>query len=200
MLMPIMAHYKGKLMTLPSKLTWIDIETTGLTPHLDVILEVGFVVTDHGLVPEAHESWVISHPTMPEMDPFVVKMHTENGLLSEIAAVDPKQSYRMTDANNLMMAWLREHAAPNSPMCGSSVHFDRAFMKVHFPEVEEFFHYRNLDISTLKIVHELWGADLNPPSPRKEHRVISDIRDTLEEALAYNAAWFNESRLGKGRW
>lgn len=184
----------------PRKLVWVDIETTGLDPVTDVILEVGVVVTDTDLkILAGPNSWVINPGILPEMDGFVLKMHTENGLLDEMN--DPDIAVKPHQANNYVIKWLRTFGAEpsESPMFGSSVHFDRKFLNVHYPEIEEYFHYRNFDVSTLKCAHDMWDkTTMKPPTQKKAHRAAGDVLDTLREAHAYKDIWFAplNSKLG----
>lgn len=188
------------------KMYWVDIETTGLAVEDDRILEVGFLVTDLdlGVIDKAH--WTVKSPFSEEMvklrtergtdkqrrdATIVYDMHTESGLWLDVAVSD--QTLREVEAEAAI--WLREQGIdPKAdPMCGSSVHFDRAFLKLHMPYVERLFHYRNIDISTLKELSKRWTprmfehqkADLALVENTPLHRVFSDLENTVNEARWY---------------
>lgn len=168
---------------------WVDIETTGLEPDVDRILEVSCQVTDRqGSLIEA-KNWIIRQSESREqlnlvMTPKVRAMHTKNGLLDDIysnpAAVDP-MVFRVQFFNFLLgyhkVGWAY-------PMCGSSVHFDRAFLKAQVPNVEAWFHYRNIDISTLKNLWMLHGGEA-PTFKNDLHRAPADIISSIEEYKFY---------------
>lgn len=170
---------------------WIDIETTGLDPYNELLLEVGFRITDVDLNLLAEHDWQLMEPYYDDkfqnLDDFILKMHTKSGLIEDCydhGMPINKASADMTD-------WLREQGVTKSdPMCGSSVQFDRLFMGEHLPLVHDLFSYRNIDISTIK---ELCRR-LNPAiysridestSKRELHRALPDLADTISEASFY---------------
>lgn len=174
------------------QLMWLDIETTGLDPIRNVILEVGLVVTDLDLKPLDEMSVVIFEGYYPDhfrnLDPFIRSMHMKNGLIKE----SHEHGITLREAQEKIEAFLLSHEVNPSldPPCGSSVHFDRNFISEHMPEVDEMFHYRNIDISTMKELCRRYNPALFAKAPvlDKElvlHRAIPDIRDTLGEAKFY---------------
>lgn len=172
-------------------LVWVDIETTGLDPRVDSILEVGFVMTDDDLHVKATYSVVVRPARRQEPTPggIVHGMHTESGLLEdcEQIGVDPRL------AEKSLRSWLESKiAAEASPMCGSSVHFDRAFLAEQMPSVAEWFAYRNIDISTIKELARRWRPEVvaAEPNPYKRHRVVPDLQDTLALARHYREKFF----------
>lgn len=174
-------------------LTWVDIETTGLDIENDKLLEVGLAVTLDDLTLLRKVSFVVHLPfqnyPMPEL---VRNMHTKNGLLSEC-----QFGASRLDVEQQLVAVM--HSLPSGggmaayPMCGSSVHFDRAFLKMHMPRFEALFHYRNIDVSTVKELVNRWypgGSDLHRPPQQKLHRVDPDLTDTIAEAAFYKELLF----------
>lgn len=160
---------------------WIDIETTGLNPERDCILEVAAVVTDRNLMKRIDEtSFVVSPATSPDLDPYVREMHTKNGLLAESLASG--LSYKTVEAE--VSAFVAAHTPTGKKLhlAGSSVHFDRSFLKVWMPKVVEQLHYRQLDVSSLKLVFD----PLVPcPKGAPAHRALADIEESIREARWY---------------
>lgn len=167
---------------------WVDLETTGLDENRGGILELGLVLTDKlGNNIEAEGEWLIN----PYSDVDVVKamcnatvreMHTKNGLLEEL---EKYSTHSYASAQTSIEKWMMSEGIPSSvlPMCGSSVHFDRTWMKKYLPAVENMFTYRNIDVSTLRELCK----DLNPAvyeamsdlTKNEEHRALPDLEDTI---------------------
>lgn len=171
----------------------IDLETTGLDYDKCCIIEVGIVVADADLNPVASQAWLV-HPTtdMSEMDDFVRDMHTTNGLLEDLenglGHPDWAVEWRV-------LAWLSGLGLePGTfPMFGSSIGFDRRMLSVHMPRLEEWFHYRNIDMSTIKEVAKIWRPDLKwKPKGSKAHRSVDDCLATLDEARYYKVNIFTQ--------
>lgn len=168
---------------------WVDVETTGLDPQRDFIVEVGCIITDDNLEELARTSWVIHAPpkafTRIYDNEIVYEMHVANGLLEELVK-------GFGTPIGLVREELEKFVAPftpNLPMCGSSVHFDRAMLHAWMPSVEALFHYRNCDVSTLKELAQRWWPNMAAirPAERKLHRVIPDIEDSIAELRHYRS-------------
>lgn len=179
-------------------LIWCDVETTGLDPERDLLLEVGFIATSDDLLKVTngcsalvgYEGIFVSDVTAM-MPPEVLKMHTDNDLIESYTNMRMRHEAVVTQ----IMAWFASLGVePGTvPLAGSSVHFDRGFLALHMPEVERFFHYRNVDISSVKEMVKRWRPDVAEtlPEPRKSHRVIDDLMDTIEEARHYKRHIFD---------
>ena len=169
-------------------LAWIDLEMTGLDTSRNVIVEIATLLTDDSLEIIAEGPDLVIHQP-PEalalMDEVVVKMHTRSGLLPEIEA----STISLQEANDATMAFLREHIAePRTvPLCGNSIGTDRRFLATYMPEIEEFLHYRSVDVSTLKELIKRWNPTLLKGAPRKAegHRALDDIRESVHELRYY---------------
>lgn len=171
-------------------LVWIDLEMTGLDPEKERIIEVATLITDNDLNLIAEGPVIAVH--QPEhllagMDAWNQKTHGESGLVARV-----RQSTIETRAAELRtLEFLRAHVAPgSSPMCGNSVHQDRRFLEREMPELLAFFHYRNLDVSTLKELAKRWNpAALKGFEKRNTHQALDDIRESLAELAHYRTTF-----------
>lgn len=180
---------------------WVDIETTGLNVKKDKILEVGIIITDREYVEKARTSTVIKHPTstLAQMDPWAIDTHTQSGLVEEVKAA----RYPANIADAVLTEWLKEQVGNLAKpyMCGTSVHFDREFLKRYMPRLEACFHYRNFDLATLR---EFFEA--NAPANFKfgcsydvKHRAIEDIEYCLESMRHYRRMFVSTLSPGSDR-
>lgn len=166
-------------------LVWVDMEMTGLIPEVHRVIEIATIVTDSNLNVLA-EGPVIAIHQAPEaleaMDEWNTRTHTNSGLVARVASSAITEQM----ATEETLAFLREWVSDGkSPMCGNSICQDRRFMARHMPELEKFFHYRNLDVSTLKILMQRWRPDL-PEAPKQGvHQALADIRESIEELRHY---------------
>lgn len=179
----------------------MDLEMTGLDPRRHVIVEVATLITDDDLAVVAEGPDLVVHATeeeLAQMDPVVVKMHTESGLLDRIRA----STLSLADAGAQTLAFLREHIpeARTVPLCGNSIGTDRRFLATYLPEIEEHLHYRSVDVSTLKELGRRWAPDVVRAAPQKagSHRALDDIRESLAELQYYRSALFNDSASTAG--
>jgi len=172
-------------------LVWIDLEMTGLDPDLDHIIEIATIVTDsqlnviaEGPVAAIHQS----EPVLAAMDDWNQRTHRESGLLERVR----RSEMTASDAEIQTLEFLRQHAeAGASPMCGNSICQDRRFLAREMPALEKFFHYRNLDVSTLKELARRWApsvlAGLHKTS---SHLALDDVRESIEELRYYRREMF----------
>jgi oligoribonuclease len=173
------------------RLIWIDLEMTGLVPERDRVIEIATVVTDGDLVVIA-EGPVIAvrqtEATLAAMDEWNTRTHTGSGLVARVRAsgVDEAAAERAT------LAFLSAHLPANrSPMCGNSVCQDRRFLARWMPELERFFHYRNLDVSTLKELARRWAPEVAAGvSKDSRHTALADVHESIAELRHYRAALF----------
>ncbi len=168
-----------------NKLVWIDLEMTGLNPSTDRILEVATVVTDSRLEILADGPVIaIRQPedVLAAMDPWNSKHHRDSGLLERVR----QSSHSCRDAEvetlDFLKQWV-EHRV--SPMCGNSVWHDRRFLARYMPELEAYFHYRNIDVSTLKELAIRWAPDLPKFIKQCRHLAYDDIRESIAELKHY---------------
>ncbi|MBB3143612.1 oligoribonuclease [Halomonas organivorans] len=168
------------------RLVWIDLEMTGLDPNRERIIEVATLVTDADLNVVAEGPVIAVHQPdalLEAMDNWNQKTHGDSGLVARVKAstVDTAKAERET------LAFLNEHVAPgSSPMCGNSIHQDRRFLEREMPELLAFFHYRNLDVSTLKELAKRWNPGaLVGFSKRNVHLAMDDIKESIAELAHY---------------
>jgi len=168
-----------------SNLVWVDMEMTGLIPEQHRVIEIATIVTDSELNELAQGPVIAIHQSDDElqaMDEWNTTHHTGSGLVDRVrsSVVDEQRAAQET------LAFLEEWLPPGqSPMCGNSICQDRRFMARHLPELEAFFHYRNLDVSTLKILAGRWRPDLPGLQKQNVHLALDDIRESIAELRYY---------------
>ena len=167
-------------------LVWLDMEMTGLDPERERIIELAMIVTDSNLVSIAESPvWVVHQPDtlLDAMDDWNKSTHGKSGLIDKIKASTMDEAAVETAA----LAFMQEFAPKgSSPMCGNSIGQDRRFMVRYMPRLEEWFHYRNLDVSTLKELCKRWKPDVAKGFVKKaEHTALADIRESIEELKYY---------------
>ncbi len=177
-------------------LAWMDLEMTGLDPARHTIVEIATLLTDDNLELIAEGPDLIVKATeaeLAEMDDFVTTMHTRSGLLEQIAA----STISLAEAGEQTLAFLREHIPDERtvPLCGNSIGTDRRFLAAYLPDVEEFLHYRSVDVSTLKELARRWHPEALASAPPKVagHRALDDIRESLDELRHYRSTLFVSS-------
>ena len=166
-------------------LIWVDMEMTGLVPETHRVIEIATIVTDTNLAVLAEGPVIAIHqePAQLEaMDEWNTRTHTRSGLVDRVRSSTITEQGAMEATLDFLRQWVPEG---KSPMCGNSICQDRRFMARHMPELETFFHYRNLDVSTLKILMQRWRPDL-PEAPKQgAHQALEDIRESIEELRHY---------------
>jgi oligoribonuclease len=175
-------------------LAWIDLEMTGLDPARHTIVEIACLITDDDLTIVAEGPDMIVHATpeqLAQMDDFVTDMHTRSGLLSAITA----STLSLEEAGTMTLDFLRLHIPEPAtvPLAGNSIGTDRRFLAVYLPEVENFLHYRSVDVSTIKELCRRWYPEVLKGAPTKKggHRALQDIRESVAELAYYRTALFN---------
>jgi oligoribonuclease len=169
------------------RLAWLDLEMTGLDVARHVIVELAVLVTDANLEPvDAGIDVVVHQPehALAEMDDFVREMHTRSGLLPAIEASDVS----LEQAGARALEYLRGHVAAGvSPLCGNSIGVDRRFLHSQLPALDEYLHYRSIDVSSLKELCRRWYPDVyrDRPGKKETHRALDDVLESIAELRYY---------------
>lgn len=169
-----------------TNLIWIDLEMTGLEPQEDVIIEIATLVTDENLNHLAEGPVIAIHQPdeiMDNMDEWNTNQHGKSGLTQRVK----ESSFTVREAELQTLDFLKEWVpAGVSPMCGNSICQDRRFMARLMPELEVYFHYRNLDVSTLKELAKRWRPDIYKNFEKNAlHLAMDDIKDSISELVYY---------------
>jgi oligoribonuclease len=170
----------------PNNLIWIDLEMTGLDTQKDVIIEIATVVTDSELNTLAEGPVLAIHQCddiLNAMDEWNTKQHGNSGLTERVK----NSNVNETEAERQTIEFLRQYVPANaSPMCGNSICQDRRFLARCMPQLENYFHYRNLDVSSLKELAKRWAPEVFKGfSKESSHLALDDIRDSISELKYY---------------
>lgn len=174
-------------------LVWLDLEMTGLDPARHVIVEIATLVTDDDLAIVAEGPDLVVHQPPEQlagMDAVVRKMHERSGLLDAIV----ESTTTLDEAGRLTLDFVRHHIpeARTSPLCGNSIGTDRRFLATQVPDLEDYLHYRSIDVSTIKELARRWypAAFAAAPAKRGAHRALDDIKESVAELRYYRSAIF----------
>ncbi|MCX8514645.1 MAG: oligoribonuclease [Burkholderiales bacterium] len=169
-----------------NNLIWLDMEMTGLSVIENVIIEIAVIVTDNNLnVLFESESYAINQPEseLSKMDKWNMSAHTKSGLIERVR----QSNYTLDFVEKQLLILLKQYSYKGkSPLCGNTVHQDRKFMSKYMPKLEEFFHYRNLDVSTFKEISRRWYPQIySKLNKSNKHEALADIRESIQELIFY---------------
>ncbi|RLA44678.1 MAG: oligoribonuclease [Gammaproteobacteria bacterium] len=167
-------------------LIWVDLEMTGLNPERDVVIEIATIITDSDLNTLAEGPVIALHQSdarLDGMDEWNTTHHNRSGLVDRVKASKHNEQRATEETIAFLQQWVPPGA---SPMCGNTICQDRRFMARHLPQLESFFHYRNLDVSTLKILMQRWRPELESGITKTgAHLALDDIRESIDEMRYY---------------
>ncbi len=172
-------------------LCWVDLEMTGLDPSQHAIIEIATLITDNDLAVVAEGPELVIHADeiyIGRMIDVVREMHTRSGLVDKVRV----SSVNVRDAEMQTLGFLRQWCKPRSaPLCGNSIWCDRMFLKLQMPAVDEFLHYRTIDVSSFKEAATRWNVASVAGAPRKgdRHRALDDVRESIAELRHYRDHW-----------
>ena len=169
-----------------NNLIWVDMEMSGLDPAIERVLEVAIVITDTQLNTVAEGPVIVVHQpaaVLDAMDAWNKSTHAKSGLIERVKASRLTEA----DADAQLVEFLKQHVpAGVSPLCGNSVHQDRRFMVKYLPAFEAYFHYRNLDVSTLKELMRRWKPELAAGMTKHgRHEALADVNESIDELKYY---------------
>ncbi|QDL55369.1 oligoribonuclease [Rhodoferax aquaticus] len=167
-------------------LIWLDCEMTGLDPETDRILEIAVIVTDPHLVIRIEGPVFVLHQSeaqLDTMDAWNKGTHGKSGLIDKVKASTMTEEH----AQEQLIAFLAQYVPPNtSPMCGNTISQDRRFLVKYMPKLEAFFHYRNIDVSTLKELAKRWRPEVAASFKKKQrHTALADVEESIDELAHY---------------
>ncbi len=172
-------------------LIWIDLEMTGLDPEIHKIIEIATIVTDAQLNVLAEGPVIAVHQDdgeLQKMDDWCTSTHTKSGLVDRVKASTISEQQAVEQTIAFLEKWVPKGV---SPICGNSIGQDRRFLYKHMPELEEYFHYRYIDVSTLKELTRRWKPEvLNGFSKQGSHLALDDIRESIAELKYYRQTIF----------
>src|SRR5581483_4652100 len=176
----------------PNNLVWIDMEMTGLQPDSDRIIEIALLVTDAQLAPVAEGPVIVVHQpdeVLDAMDSWNKGTHKKSGLIERVRASRMAEA----EAERIALEFLAQHVPANSsPMCGNSICQDRRFLARWMPRLEAHFHYRNLDVSTLKELVRRWRPEITKGLTKQgKHEALADIHESIDELKYYREKFLN---------
>lgn len=183
---PLCSPLPEQLLKSDQNLVWLDCEMTGLNPEVDRIIEIAIVVTGPGLEPRVEGPVLVIHQSdeqLNKMDAWNRGTHTKSGLIDKVKASTLSED----QAQALLLAFLNRFIPKKgSPLCGNSIGQDRRFLVKYMPQLEAFFHYRNLDVSTLKELSKRWRPEVYSAFKKQQrHTALADVHESIDEMEHY---------------
>jgi oligoribonuclease len=183
---PIAENAASRLARSDQNLVWLDCEMTGLDPEVDRLIEIAVVVTGPHLDPRIEGPVLVIHQSdeqLGRMDSWNQATHGKSGLIDKVKVSTVEEA----QAEQEILAFLAQYVPKNAtPMCGNSISQDRRFLVKYMPRLEAFFHYRNLDVSTLKEIAKRWHPDVYSAFRKQQkHTALADVHESIDELVHY---------------
>ena len=179
-------------MSKDNNLIWIDMEMTGLDPSKDRILEIAIIITDSKLDIISEAPVMVIHQDekrLSSMDSWNTAMHNKTGLVDKVKISKFTEKIAEKELLNYLKQYVNKKA---SPMCGNSICQDRRFLAESMPKLEDYFHYRNLDVSTIKELAKRWKPQLlNNFKKQGKHEALADVKESINELIFYRKNFIN---------
>lgn len=174
-------------------LIWLDMEMTGLDPEKEGIIEMATVITDGNLNVIAQGPHLVIHQKaalLKNMDDWNTNQHTKSGLVDLVK----KSKVTVKKAETETLKFIKKYCLPKTaPLCGNAIHHDRRFVIKYMPKLNEYLHYRHVDVSTIKGLIERWyPKDKKQPKKKENHRALDDILESIEELAYYRKTYFKD--------
>lgn len=192
---PLSAHnlqHSTTVSVSDTHLVWLDMEMTGLNPETERIIEIAFVITDlHLNVLTQGPVYVIHQPDhiLNAMDAWNKGTHHKSGLIDKVKASTITEEQAEHEIIQILKTYIPKGKIP---LCGNTIHQDRRFMDIYMPELNNFFHYRNIDVSTLKELAKRWQPDLYKNFKKQQaHTALADVYESIEELKYYRKHFLN---------
>lgn len=177
-----------------SRWIWCDLEMTGLDTSKNHIIEIATIITDDQLNVIAEGPQLVIHQSeerLKDLDPWIIKHHGASGLLESVRNSQVSE----LEAMQATLAFIKAHVKENqAPLCGNSIGTDRAFLSAHMPEIETYCHYRNIDVSSIKLLYEAWYPERERFSKSNQHRALDDIKESIAELSYYRREMFSPAK------
>ncbi len=176
-----------------SRWIWCDLEMTGLDTGRNHIIEIATIITDDQLNVIAEGPQLVIHQSedrLKNLDPWIIKHHGASGLLESVR----KSNVSEREAMQATLTFIKKHVRENkAPLCGNSIGTDRAFLSAQMPEIEAYCHYRNIDVSSIKLLYEAWYPERERFTKTNQHRALDDIKESIAELKFYRGAMFDRN-------
>ncbi len=172
-------------MSMSARWVWCDLEMTGLDPYVSRIIEIASIITDSDLNIIAEGPSIVIHQpeiALQDLSPWIYDHHGQSGLLDAVR----KSNVTLAQAQSRTLDFIKDYVEPGkSPLCGNSIGTDRAFLQRHMPDLSAYLHYRNIDVTSIKLVLDKWCPHHAELRKKGAHRALDDIKESIDQLRVY---------------